>query len=137
MRAFLKRGGPVQQHLFRAFSELAAPPRAAKFDRWITTALPAAAGRRRRLSARAASSGASAGAHIEAAPLDAKLKKWDIAKSKANYTELSPLTFLKRAERVYPDYTSVVHGSKSFTWRQTAGTVSRKVTLLLVARVET
>ena len=38
---------------------------------------------------------------------------------RANYTPLSPNTFLKRAARVYPDHPSVVHGAKRFTWGET------------------
>jgi len=37
----------------------------------------------------------------------------------ANYTPLSPLSFLKRSARVYPDYTSLVHGDQRYTWAQT------------------
>ena len=50
---------------------------------------------------------------------EAKMAKWNIAKTQANYVELSPMSFLKRVERVYPDYTSIIHGTKSFTWKQT------------------
>lgn len=61
-----------------------------------------------------------------ATPHDAKMAKWDMKRTQANFTELSPLTFLKRAERVYPNHTAVVHGSKSFTWRETAGANASK-----------
>src|ERR1700760_577104 len=37
----------------------------------------------------------------------------------ANYTPLTPLTFLERAAYVYPDRVSVVHGVQRFTWRET------------------
>jgi fatty-acyl-CoA synthase len=37
----------------------------------------------------------------------------------ANYTPLSPLSFLKRSARVYPNYTSIVHGDRRYTWAQT------------------
>jgi len=37
----------------------------------------------------------------------------------ANYTPLSPLSFLHRAADVYPDQPSVVHGSRRYTWQQT------------------
>jgi len=37
----------------------------------------------------------------------------------ANHRPLSPLTLLKRAARVYPDRTSVIHGDRRFTWSQT------------------
>lgn len=51
---------------------------------------------------------------------EAKMVKWNIEKTQANYAELSPMSFLKRVERVYPEYTSIIHGTKSFTWKQTA-----------------
>lgn len=37
----------------------------------------------------------------------------------ANYTPLSPLSFLKRSARVYPEYTSVIHGERRYTWAET------------------
>ncbi len=40
-------------------------------------------------------------------------------KNKANYTPLSPLTFIKRAAYVYPNKTAVVYGKKRFTWKET------------------
>ncbi|KAJ1479109.1 hypothetical protein T484DRAFT_1815602 [Baffinella frigidus] len=47
--------------------------------------------------------------------------KWSsLERNAANYVPLSPLSFLRRAERVYPERVSVVHGTKSFTWEQTA-----------------
>ena len=38
----------------------------------------------------------------------------------ANYAALSPLSLLARAADVYPDRPSVIHGTKRFTWAQTA-----------------
>ncbi|MBT4890834.1 MAG: AMP-binding protein, partial [Rhodospirillales bacterium] len=40
-------------------------------------------------------------------------------KNPANYTPLSPLSFIERTRDVYPDYKSLVYGSRSYTWRQT------------------
>ncbi|WP_421884630.1 acyl-CoA synthetase [Pacificispira sp.] len=40
-------------------------------------------------------------------------------RNEANYTALSPLSFLKRAARVFPDGEAVVHGPAVFTWSQT------------------
>ena len=40
-------------------------------------------------------------------------------KCEANYTPLSPLSFIERAASVYPQRTAVVHGSRRFTWRET------------------
>jgi len=42
-----------------------------------------------------------------------------LGKNQANYTPLSPLTFLERAASVFPDYISVIHGDVRFTWAQT------------------
>ncbi|MFP3949342.1 MAG: AMP-binding protein, partial [Longimicrobiales bacterium] len=43
----------------------------------------------------------------------------DLDPRTANHRPLSPLTFLQRSARVYPDYTSVIHGGRSFTWGET------------------
>ncbi len=40
-------------------------------------------------------------------------------KNKANYTPLSPLTFLERAAYVYPQQPSIVHGDQRYTWAET------------------
>ena len=40
-------------------------------------------------------------------------------KTPANFVALSPLSFLERTAAVYPDLTSTVHESRSFTWAQT------------------
>ncbi|MCX6044359.1 MAG: acyl-CoA synthetase [Chloroflexi bacterium] len=40
-------------------------------------------------------------------------------KNPANYTPLSPLTFLERAASVYPKHTSLVHGNLRYTWAET------------------
>ena len=42
----------------------------------------------------------------------------DLDKNGANYTPLSPLSFLHKAAAVYPDYTAVIHGARRLTWRQ-------------------
>jgi len=43
----------------------------------------------------------------------------DLDKNAANYVPLTPLGFLERSASVYPDRISVIHGDRSFTWRQT------------------
>ena len=43
----------------------------------------------------------------------------DLDKNPANYAPLTPLSFLERAAYVYPDRVSVIHGSRTFTWKQT------------------
>ncbi|MDG2450463.1 MAG: acyl-CoA synthetase [Saprospiraceae bacterium] len=40
-------------------------------------------------------------------------------KNAANYMQLSPLSFIKRAAYVYPDKESLVYKSRRFTWKET------------------
>lgn len=40
-------------------------------------------------------------------------------KTPANYTPLSPLSFLARAAHVHPDHVAVIHGERRYTWAQT------------------
>ncbi len=40
-------------------------------------------------------------------------------RNQANYAALSPLSYLERTALVYPDYTSVVYGSRRYTWSDT------------------
>ena len=46
------------------------------------------------------------------------LKK-DLQKSEANYVSQSPLSWIKRAADIFPEITAVIHGDKSFSWRET------------------
>lgn len=43
----------------------------------------------------------------------------DLDKNAANYTPLSPLSFLFRAADVYPEYPAVIYGNLQQTWQQT------------------
>jgi fatty-acyl-CoA synthase len=43
----------------------------------------------------------------------------DLDKNRANYTPLSPLTFLERAAAVYPERVAQIHGEQRYTWAQT------------------
>ncbi|MFQ5545696.1 MAG: AMP-binding protein, partial [Acidiferrobacterales bacterium] len=40
-------------------------------------------------------------------------------RTEANYTPLSPLSFIERAAAVYPDHISIIHGDQRYTWRET------------------
>ena len=40
-------------------------------------------------------------------------------RNRANHTALSPISFLERSARVYPDRESLIHGATRFTWSQT------------------
>lgn len=42
-----------------------------------------------------------------------------LLKCEANYVPLTPLTFLKRASKVYAKRTSVIYAGVRFTWEQT------------------
>ena len=43
----------------------------------------------------------------------------NLDRNSANYTPLSPLSFIERTAGVYPHRTSVIHGAKRFTWAET------------------
>ncbi|MCE3273428.1 MAG: acyl-CoA synthetase [Ramlibacter sp.] len=43
----------------------------------------------------------------------------DLPRNAANFTPISPLSFLERAAQVYPDKVAVVHGSLRQTWART------------------
>ena len=43
----------------------------------------------------------------------------DLDRNPANHAPLTPLQFLERAAYVYPDRTSVIHGARRFTWKET------------------
>jgi len=40
-------------------------------------------------------------------------------KNEANYTPLTPLTFIERSAYIYPNRTAVIHGERRYTWLQT------------------
>jgi fatty-acyl-CoA synthase len=43
----------------------------------------------------------------------------DLYRNPANYAPLTPLQFIERAASVYPERSSVIHGARRFTWKQT------------------
>ena len=43
----------------------------------------------------------------------------DLDKNSANYTPLSPLTFIERAAAVYPERIAQIHGERRYSWAQT------------------
>ena len=44
----------------------------------------------------------------------------DLDRNAANFTALTPLSFLDRAAAVYPDRPAVIHGERRYSWRETA-----------------
>ena len=49
----------------------------------------------------------------------------ELGQNPANYAPLSPLSLLRRVERVYPDQLAVIHGSIRRTWAETAARCRR------------
>ena len=43
----------------------------------------------------------------------------NLDKNEANYTPLSPLSFLQRTAEVYPNHKSIIHGHRTYTWSET------------------
>src|SRR5437762_1288045 len=42
----------------------------------------------------------------------------DLDKNPANYTALSPISFLRKAGAVYPDRIATIHGARRWTWSE-------------------
>ena len=40
-------------------------------------------------------------------------------KNKANFAPLTPINFLKRTAKIFPNYISLISENKKFTWSQT------------------
>ena len=53
-----------------------------------------------------------------------------LEKNAANYVSLSPLSFIKRANAVYPDKTAVIYEDQTYTWRQTYGRCQKLASIL-------
>ncbi len=43
----------------------------------------------------------------------------NLARNLADYVPLSPLSFIKRAARVFPDHPALIYGRRRFRWRET------------------
>ena len=43
----------------------------------------------------------------------------NLKKNRANFAALSPIDFLKRTAKIFPNYTSLISENKKFTWGQT------------------
>lgn len=62
--------------------------------------------------------------------MSANIYEQHLDRNKANYTPLSPLSLLARAADVYPNKTSLIHGSKRFTWGETYSRARRLASAL-------
>ena len=52
-------------------------------------------------------------------PVDEGMYGQGLDPSIANYTPLSPLSFLARTADVYPQHPSVIHAGRTYTWGET------------------
>jgi len=59
----------------------------------------------------------------------------DLPRTEANFTPISPLSFLERAAEVYPECTAVVHGALRRSWKQTYERCRRLAAALRAAGV--
>ncbi len=50
---------------------------------------------------------------------DVSIYDIDLDQGSANYTPLSPLSFLRRTAYVYPDHPSIIHGARRYNWAET------------------
>jgi fatty-acyl-CoA synthase len=57
----------------------------------------------------------------------------DLERNAANFQPLTPLSFLARAAEVYPDHTAIIHGARSWTYREFYGR-ARKLASALAKR---
>ena len=58
-----------------------------------------------------------------------------MVKIQANHSELTPLRFLERSAEVYPEKTAIVHGTRSYTYREFEERVQR-FAKVLAERIE-
>ena len=56
-------------------------------------------------------------------------------KNPANYTPLTPLTFLDRSAYVYPHRLSLIHGQRRYTWAETYARSRRLASALVLANI--
>ena len=47
------------------------------------------------------------------------MQQGELKKNYANYAPLTPIVFLEKAAKVFPDHLSIIHEDKYFTWEQT------------------
>ncbi|BFI23250.1 3-(methylthio)propionyl---CoA ligase [Marchantia polymorpha subsp. ruderalis] len=59
----------------------------------------------------------------------------ELPKCAANFSPLTPLTFIERAAKVYPDKESVIYGRRRFTWKLTMERCRRLASALVANRI--
>ena len=55
----------------------------------------------------------------------------DLDRNQANYAALTPLSFIERAAYVYPGRTSLVHGARRYSWKETYARCRRLASALV------
>ena len=67
--------------------------------------------------------------------LTKKMQQNELEKNHANYSPLTPIVFIEKAAKIFPDRLSIIHENKFFTWDQTftrckqlASSLSQKLT---------
>ncbi|MBL95292.1 MAG: Long-chain-fatty-acid--CoA ligase [Alphaproteobacteria bacterium MarineAlpha3_Bin5] len=61
----------------------------------------------------------------------------DLDKSLANFTSLSPISFLERTAKIYPNHTSIIHGNRKFSWKETYERAKQLASALLKSGIRT
>ena len=61
----------------------------------------------------------------------------NLKKNKANFEPLTPIDFLKRSAKVFPNYISIISENKKFTWRQTFKRCNLLATALAKHKIKT
>ena len=51
--------------------------------------------------------------------LTRKMQQNELKKNHANYSPLTPIVFIEKAAKIFPDRYSIIHENKYFTWEQT------------------
>ena len=61
----------------------------------------------------------------------------NLKKNKANFDPLTPVDFLKRTAKIFPNYISIISENKKFTWRQTFKRCNLLATALAKHKIKT
>jgi fatty-acyl-CoA synthase len=63
--------------------------------------------------------------------MGANIYEKNLERNEANFQPLTPLSFLEWSESVYPDKTAVIHGERSYTYREFGGRCRRLASALM------
>ena len=57
-------------------------------------------------------------------------------KNRANYSPLTPIDFLKRTAKIFPNYISIISDNKKFTWKETFDRCSMFASSLIKSKIK-